>query len=270
MNKTISLLLVASLFIASTSAGQTTIHLKQVVTLEIPGDGGSNGAGVVWHPIQQKYYAPMAGNVDYPIGIFDAKGKLLSTEEQKTSFDIRGFWYNPKTKTLQMNGYSEFGWAEYKLNAKGFPIDTIVFHHNKHQPDAQSVGAFNPKENVVYFFDEDGNLDKYDFTKASFVETIELTLGKTKDDDPDDGDNYDVLEDYNSTTVIYTGISGAEIGLLNHYDQNIELYNIKTGHLNRKLSLPEDAPAEERLNFSFSNGIYWLFDKDSRAWKGYK
>jgi hypothetical protein len=86
----------------------------------------------------------------------------------------------------------------------------------------------------------------------------------------DDGDNYDVLQDYNNTTIVYTGITNAEVGLLNAANKKIELYNLKDGHLTRKLALPEDAPTEDFLNFAYCNSVYWLFDKSARVWKGYK
>jgi hypothetical protein len=245
--------------------------LKKVLELKIPREGGANAASVAWHPVQKKYYAAMAGNTSFCLGVFDAAGKRLSAPEQKTYFDVRGLWYNPKTKTLQMNGYSDFGWGEYKLNSKGFPDTVLVFHEDMNQPDEQSVGAFNPTENVVYFFNEEGNLDIYDIKNGELGDNIELTLGKTKEDaDEEFTDNEDVIEDYNSSTVIYTGIAGAEIGLLNHINNEIELYNIKDGHQARKFSLPADAPVGDFLGFSYCNAIYWLFDKNERIWKGYK
>lgn len=64
----------------------------------------------------------MAGNVDFSVSVFDVKGTRLSPVSQKALFDIRGLWYNPATKTLQMNGYDNFGWAEYKLDAKDYPF----------------------------------------------------------------------------------------------------------------------------------------------------
>ena len=247
--------------------------LKKVLELKIPREGGANGASVSWHPLLKKYYAAMAGNVSFCLGVFDAKGKLLSLPEQTTLFDIRGLWYNPHTKTLQMNGYSDFGWAEYKLDGKGFPDSVKLLHEGVNQPVDQSVGAFDPQKDVIYFLNEDGNLDVYDFKEGNYLDEIELTLGKTKkeiDDDEDAADNYDVLDDYNHSTVVYTAISGADIGLLNYSEKEIELYNLKDGHLVRKLSLPEEAPANDLLNFSYCNSTWWLFDTKARTWIGFR
>lgn len=272
--KTISLALASFLSLgALMTAAQSAKPLKKVMDLKMPEGGGANGAAVAWHPVQQKYYAAMAGNATYTLGIFSATGKLLSPEDQTTFFDIRGLWYNPAKKALQMNGYNENGWAQYKLTAKGFPDSAIVLYTGMHQPYEQSTGAFNAKENIVYFLNEDGNIDKYSMKDGIYLDAIELHPGKAKKTDIDEEEeDYDIdpLENYNKSTVIYTGIAGAEIGLLNHSSNQIELYNLKTGLMTKSFSFPTDAPVPQFLNFSCTNGIYWLFDKEARTWKGYK
>ena len=247
--------------------------LKKVLELKIPREGGANAASVAWHPVQKKYYAAMAGNVDFSVSVFDVKGTRLSPVSQKALFDIRGLWYNPATKTLQMNGYDNFGWAEYKLDAKGLPVSVKNLHEGMNQPDAQSAGAFNPLKNEVYFLGVEGEIDVYGYKWAEHNEYISLHLGITTGN-PDNLDleknNSEVIEDYNSTTVIYTGIKGSEIGLLNYINKQVELYNKATGFLTKTLQLPDDAPASDWLNFAYANGIYWLFDTEARIWKGYK
>ena len=262
--------LIAALAFTAVLNAQTSRTLKKILELIIPREGGANGASVAWHPGLKKYYAAMSGNTDFFIGVYDFTGKRLNPITQKVMFDVRGLWYNPAAKALQMNGYNDFGWGEYKLDAKGFPIEVTVLNEGMNQPDEQSVGAFNAKEKIIYFFNGEGNIEKYDLASGEHAGDIELTLGKTKDDDFDDGDNYDVLQDYNNTTIVYTGITNAEIGLLNAVNKEIELYNLKDGHLTRKLALPEDAPAEDFLNFAYCNSVYWLFDNKARIWKGYK
>ena len=272
MNK-ILLPLLFLLLSFSNAFSQESKSLKKILELKIPREGGANGAQVVWHPLQQKYYAAMAGNASFCLAVFSDAGTLLSPSTQETLFDIRGLWYNPSTRSIQMNGYDDYGWGEYLLNSTGLPTDVKELQEGLHQPDAQSSGAFDSREKVVYFISEDGNIEKYDFEMGEYRELIELALGKTKESDKDNTfskSNYDVFEDYNSTTLIYTGIRGAEIGLLNHYKKQVELYNITTGYMTRKLLFPTDAPANTILNFAYTNGVYWLFDKENRVWKGYK
>jgi hypothetical protein len=79
-------------------------------------------------------------------------------------------------------------------------------------------------------------------------------------------------EKYNLTTVIYTGIVGKEFALLNVLDSKIELYNKKTGNKSGELVFPEEGTPilESMFNFSYTNGIYWLFSIDERKWVGFK
>ena len=75
--------------------------------------------------------------------------------------------------------------------------------------------------------------------------------------------------DYNATSIAFTGIPKSEIGLLNVVENQVELFNLE-GLLTKVLKLPQDALAYEMFNFSYCNGIYWLFDKENRKWVGYK
>ena len=75
---------------------------------------------------------------------------------------------------------------------------------------------------------------------------------------------------YNTTNMVITGLPGSELGFLNADEKQIELYNIKTGLLIKKLQLPKMAVTEKIFNFAYANGIFWLFDMDSRTWTGYK
>ena len=158
------IILIISLF-CSISFGlkaQTERTLKQVLVLKMTSDRGANAAGVVWHPIQKKYYAALAGNEEHQMGVYDVKGKMLSKETQQTLFDVRGLWYNPVLKTLQGNGYSGKGWVEYKLDLSGMPVSVKSLFSGMNQPDLQSAGAFDPINNAVYFFDNtNGNIARH-------------------------------------------------------------------------------------------------------------
>lgn len=273
MKKYILLPMLALMIGMATIQAQETKTLKKVLELKAPRLGGSNGAQVAWHPILKKYYAAMAGNSIFPIGVYAETGKLLSDTALEAMFDIRGMWYNPVEKALQMNGYDDYGWAQYKLNAKGIPEDVETVLEGMNQPDVQQAGVYNPKEKMLYFLNEDMGIDKYSMISGESDATIELALGKTKAADTDksfSAGNYDVIADYNSSNLIFTGIPGAEIGLHNHVLKQVELYNLKDGYMTRKLKLPSDSPDNLILNFSYANGIYWLFDKATRTWKGYK
>jgi hypothetical protein len=103
--------------------------------------------------------------------------------------------------------------------------------------------------------------------------TYPLKLGYTKKAPaPADykADSTKIPANYNSTTVIYTGITNAEFGLLNIATREIELYSKQDGLLYQKLKLPKEASPRDKFNFGFANNTYFLFDKNKRSWVGYR
>ncbi len=261
-------------------AAALTLHaqkpLKASITLKMPRSvdddmPGTRGASVVWHPIQKKYYAAMAGNVGYPLGVYDATGKLLSTDDLSTEQDIRGLWYNPVKKQIQGNAYNDNGWFYYTLNAKGIPLSSTVFAEGMNQPDEQSVGAFSISKQQVMFFHA-GQVFTYSSAGESMGDPLTIHWGRKKadgvsDDEPEEAET---PEDYNYTTVVFTGGKGSELGFLNITEMQIELYDMSNGFMTKTLKLPEDAPMNQSFNFSYANGMYWLFSIEERTWTGYK
>lgn len=273
--KTTFLLLVATAA-SFTIQAQKTQPLKQVLELKMPKTEeddmpGKRGASVAWHPVQKKYYAVFAGNVDYPSAVFDEKGKRLSSDDQIAMLDSRGLWYDPATKLITGNGYNDYGWFTYKLDAKGFPTDVDVIQEGFYQPDAQSVGAYNPTGKKVLFV-YGGKVHVYNHA-AQKQDSLLIHWGMRKTQGPQGGhDDEDEMtpEDYNFTSLVYTGIKGQELGFLNTMKKQVELYDIQNGFLTKIVPLPETATAELSFNFAYANGIYWLFDMENRKWVGYK
>lgn len=266
------LLLIALVCMGTSIAlqAQTSPTLKKTLELKMPKTvdddmPGTRGAGVAWHPVQKKYYAVFAGNAEYPLALFDVKGKLLSEEDLTAMIDTRGIWYDPVSKTIAGNGYGEGGWFNYKINSTGVPSDYNIKIEGMNQPDAQSVGAYNPAVKQVLFLYGDQVLF-YD-NKGQVKDSVEIHWGLKKGEDEDEIGSAD---DYNLTTVVYTGIKGQELGLLNTTLSQVELYDIKTGYLSKTFSLPDDAVTESMFNFAYTNGMYWLFNMEERTWTGYK
>ncbi len=244
---------------------------KEVLTLKIDRKGGANASSVAWHPVHKKYYASQAGNESFPMEVFDANGNMVSGDDLETMWDTRGIWYNPNTKTLQVNGYNHAGVAEYRLDENGIPVSAKKMEVNITQPDAQSSAVYDPKNNAIWFYDLSSvSLVRFDMKKASGDEKrVQLYLGaKTKGEATDNQD--EIKYNYSENAIVYTGIAKSEIGLLNVKEKQIELYNIATGLMTKVIKLPEDAPVEPLLNFSYCNGIYWLNDRVERVWHGYK
>jgi hypothetical protein len=246
--------------------------LKQVIKLQMPEVGGSNGASVVWHPIQKKYYAAMAGNATYPIAVFDGKGKMISGDTLLTLFDVRGLWYNINTKGIEGNAYDNGGWFAYKLNAKGMPDEIKQLKEGMNQPNEHSVGSYDDKTKKIYFLNED-SIWTYNAVSGNEEIKTKINFGvkasaKPAQKEETDSEDSFLQEDYN-TTAVFTGIAGAEFGVMNVVSLQVELYN-KQGYLVRTFKLPDEAPAVNRFNFAYANGIWWLFNKDDRAWYGYR
>lgn len=262
------------LFLSFTSfiLAQPATPLKLVMKLQMPEEGGSNGASVVWHPVQKKYYAAMAGNATYPIAVFDSKGEKLSADTLLTLFDVRGLWYNMNTKAIEGNAYNDGGWYAYKLNAKGIPDEVKQLKEGMNQPNEHSVGSYNAKAKKIYFLYEDA-VAVYNPVSGEEEKKIKINFGvkapakpiKIQETDPEEhylGDNY-------NGTAVFTGIANAEFGLVNTVDLQVELYNMQ-GYLVKALKLPDGAPVYQMFNFAYTNGIWWLFNKENRIWYGYK
>ena len=257
-----------------TTKAQLTQGLKKVLELKMPKTvdddmPGTRGACVVWHPLQKKYYAAMAGNQDYPLAVFDAKGLRLSDDELTARNDTRGLWYNPATKLINGNTYADNGWFSYTLDSKGIPESSKIILEGSNQPGEQCVGSFNPVRKEVMFL-KGSSVFLHDVTNGTSDKWVDINWGRSAKAGKADTLTTETPEAYNYTSVIYTGIPGAELGLLNTEKRQVELYNLQTGFLSKEIKLPADVPAEPAFNFAFTNGIYWFFNMETRTWLGYK
>jgi len=252
-----------------------TKTLKKVLELKMPKTAddemcGTRGAAVAWHPVQKKYYAAFAGNIGFPLGVFDDKGKRLSDEELTTRMDTRGLWYDPATQKICGNSYSENGWFAYQLDGRGIPMDYKIIKDGQFQPTENSVGCYSIARKATFFLDG-GKISYYKIRADYSDESLTLHWGRKKSDGAaDDENSYEAKEGYNLTTAIYTGVPKSEIGVLNVDERRIELYNEADGYMTQTLRLPEEAPLNDRFNFAYANGTYWLFDIENRTWIGYK
>ena len=274
MKKLLFILTIIATMFSANAQPATEKLLKKGMTLTMPRTiedemPGTRGASVVWHPLQKKYYAAMAGNTGYPLGVYDATGKKLSQDSLNCDADIRGLWYNPQKKQIQGNAYSDYGWFSYTLNAKGISATADIFMEGLNQPDAQSAGTYSTARQEVLFLDK-GYVSFYTITDGQSDNSIKIHWGLTKADGIGEDEETGTPEDYNYSNVIYTGLKGAELGFLNITEMQIELYDIADGFLTRKLKLPEDAAMNASFNFAYTNGMYWLFNIETRTWTAYK
>ena len=264
------LLVCANSFVFS----QTTRQIRKLVELKMPMGGGDNGGTVAVSLKTRNLYATVAGNKTYAMAFFNGVGLLVSPPDLSLLADIRGLWYNPVLKTFQANTFGTNGWVNYVIDDAGIPYDVKQVFTGQLQPNVNSVAAYNQRENVVYFL-KGATVITYDVATGKLVpeKKYALKIGYTKKAPPPAEYKIDSTQtpaNYNSTTIIYTGVTNAEFGLLNLETKEIELYSKQDGLLYQKLKLPTDAVVKDKLNFAFANNIYFLFDRTKRAWVGYR
>lgn len=248
--------------------------LKQVTTLQMAEGDGSNAAAVVWHPVQKKYYTTMVGNAIYAMAYFDAKGKSIEQNIEAEN-DYRGLWYNTQTKQLEFNCYNEGGMGHIDIEKNGkIGIKTVDVSGMK-QPNDQCVGFYYPVENAILYLTSDFKVEKYDAKTGESIGTLVKIYPGCKTQADADAVDYEEeakrQEDRNSTVVIYTGIAGGELAIMNTVINTIELYNIKTGFQSKQtFKAPAGIEIASSFNFSYANGLWWFFDKSKRKWFGCK
>ena len=167
---------------SNTLQAQLKQTLKKVIELKMPKTAedsmpGTRGASVVWHPVQKKYYAVMAGNAGYPLAVFDATGKRISDDDVTAMNDTRGLWYNPETKEISGNGYGETGWFKYVLDKKGIPESGPIILEGLKQPDGQCVGSFHTlRKEVIFIYN--GTVSLYSLTDGTTSASVKINWGR--------------------------------------------------------------------------------------------
>jgi hypothetical protein len=270
--KTISYLFTL-LFCIQISKAQSTREIRKTIELIMPKGNGDNGGTVAVNLKNRNVYATIVGNKTYSMAFFNGIGQMASPPDLALLADIRGLWYNPALKTFQANTFGG-NWVNYVIDDAGIPYDVKPSFTNVPQPNANSIAVFNQRENVVYFL-KGATVVTVDINTGKPVpeKTYPLKLGCTKKAPaPADykADSTKIPASYNSTTVIFTGITNAEFGLLNIATREIELYSKQDGLLYQKLKLPKEAVPRDKFNFGFANNTYYLFDKQKRSWVGYR
>lgn len=237
----------------SVVTAQTAYVVKKDITLSFKGSSGTNGSAVAWNSDKKVYYAVIAGNATFPLETFSETGKLLY--ESEAGIDIRGLWYNPKTKKLEGNGQGTNGIFSYNLNASGEPRGAEILYEGQNQPDIQSVGAFDAKKQTVYFLDGDA-IVPYKLKGVKKGKSIALINNPVS------------FDKMNYTTVIFTNRKNEEFGLLHPQRKTVYLFNLK-GKYTGKIDFPDNAITHDAFRFSFANGKIWLYDTKTRSWTGY-
>lgn len=225
-------------------------HSKRLVTKQ---KQGTNGSSVVYNPRMKNYYTFFAGNSDFMLEIFDSEGYYVG--EIIEGVDLRGVWYNPSKKTVETNTFK--GEAIRELIFKnGLPTGkTKIISKNIKQPKPNSTASYDFKKNEILFLDGT-SVKRYTKDGRKFIDNIPLK-------------NIPDTSFLNYTSLIYTGYTGHEIGILNCYKREIYLFDKSTGNYKVSLLLPSSSKTYQKLRFSFANNHVWIFDEKSRIWEGY-
>ncbi|MFZ9717905.1 MAG: hypothetical protein ACO3BD_00990 [Chitinophagaceae bacterium] len=252
--------------------------MREVLRLQMLNGAGTIGAGVAFHGKYRYYYASIAGNLKHPMAIFNIVGERVSPGDLATMFDTRGIWFNPAAKTIQASGFGGYGITSYVIDEYGIPYNTQAVFTGNWMPDDQASPTMNPRDTTLYILDKNIIRAYHPSSgKALHEKNITVKPGVFKPKPPRPNQPPVVvpppdtlLKRYNNTSIAFTPFLNAEIGLLNIEEKAIELYSRAEGIMTQKLLLPQDAPVSKRLNFSFANNIYWLFDARNRVWIGYR
>lgn len=234
------------------SLAQKTYSATADITLNFQSEDGTNASAVAWNPANKMYYTVIAGNETFPLETFSAAGELIYSNT--ASVDSRGLWYNPKSKKIEGNGPDTYGYFSHSISSNG-QLDPATFYvEGQHQPDYNSVGALDSKAKKICFYSS-GSVYFYNQSNGKEAGSVALK------DIPS-------LETINSTTVIYTGRKGEELGILDYGSNNVYLFDLK-GNFKAIVTLPTDAVTHDVFRFSFANEKIWLYDEVSRSWTGY-
>jgi hypothetical protein len=256
----LSLLLGFGSYASAQDISLSDVQLKPRLSLsmELQSDAGFNGAAVAWHPLFEMYYTLIAGNEEFPIDVFDAKGNHLQTRD--AGRDCRGLWYNPTYEYLEAHTYDVHDIISYVFDDFGFLTEDEPYEELFELPvwDPQAVMALDVERDAYVWYNYEENV-------------LGIISAET-------GDEMDVLpvdlpvdkEFINSNTVIYTGITGAEYGLLNIDTKQVYLINKTDGKVSVTVQLPAQVVVGDAFRFSFANGHVWIFDADERRWDGFK
>lgn len=227
------------------------------ITLAIQAENGTNGVSVTYNPSSKLYYTAFAGNSSYPLEIFDASGKFISTQE--IGYDSRGLWYNPSTKSLEGIMYDNMGSFSLLLNSDG-GISGAKETSFSYGMSGQTVAGFSEKKKMLLFVE--GN-SAY-FFKPGKLKSKTVMLSPNNPN-----------ADLNTNGPIYTGVKNYEIGLLEASTMTVHLFNGSSGKETGSVKLNTGTCGElgevpSYFRVSYCNNHVFLFDTDSRQWTGYK
>lgn len=246
---------------AQVSVKKVNTKPKLKLELKLIGEGGKNGATITYVPKYKTYYTLVAGNANFPIDVFDEKGRPIQT--LGAGVDGRGIMFNPKYDVIDINTYAYHDLVSITFNqtekngklVDGSQLEEI--YEMDVQEEQSVVDLDTAKNNYIYLDMFDSEIELLDTESGVFVKSLKISLPVSK-------------ENINLTTVAYTGIKGGEYAVLNFVDQVVYLINSETGKVGATVKIPPTVKTLEMFNWGFANKHIWIFDQDKRTWFGFQ
>ncbi len=250
----LSILSLTTVFAKTGAQCFTYTNAVSDVTLQCAGTL-QNKSAVAFYPTQNKYYSVNQGTQANPIEMFPATGgPALASAPQATNYN--GFWYNENLGILEGNVSNQNTIVQHSINpVNSYPLGITVTVGLTGIPSAQSCGQFDPVNNQVIYYNA-LSLQKYNRSTGALMSTVPVTgLPSTS---------------LNSTSLIFTGISGSEVGLYDYVNRKIYFVNDVTGAYSGFCQLPGSAPTPSAFCLGYANNRVFLFDNLTMCWYGYK
>lgn len=230
-------------------------QIKPVTTLISGKAPGGMGVSVVWNPGLKKYYAAVSGNVERWLFMYDQNGKAIKPP-YLLPFDPGSLWLEAGGKMLKSYASGMEGLYVIHLR-EGMPAYAENIFYSLHNPVAIGNGAWAGRRKEMWYY-HDKAIFRYKIRHAHHRSPLQLDIDEFENE-------------LNSMGMVYTGIRGIEIGLYDRGQHRILLYNSRSGRCTRILQiLDENGPKPICGDFAFTNGLFWLYNRESGIWHGYR
>jgi len=238
-----------------TANAQPVEQIRPSMKLASEGIRGGMGVSVVWNPPLNRYYAAVSGTGEKWLIIYNQQGKPIK-KPYSLPFDPGSLWLEGSGKVLKSYASGMEGLYVIHLR-EGLPAYFENIFHSLHNPVAIGNGAWARHRREMWYY-HDKTIFRYKTKHAHHRPPLNLNI--------DDFEN-----ELNSMGLIYTGIKNREIGIYDRGQHRILLYSAKTGRCRNILQImDETGPKPICGDISYANGYYWLYDRETGIWHGYR
>ncbi|MCP4124563.1 MAG: HYR domain-containing protein, partial [Bacteroidetes bacterium] len=237
-------------FLFGGGASEPLAAAVPTITLDASG-GTDHRSGVLYNPVENRYYSALSGTSSFPINCFDGTtGALVGSPT--SGFDYRGIWWNPGIGQPEGNGYGSAPVVSIGLSGP-CPSGTTTTIQASNQPDDQSCGDLDYDDNdIIYYFS--GTVRRVNRATGATNSTLTLTgiPGGTN---------------YTWRNISYTGEIGYEYAIYDRASQEIHLYDKSSGAFSGSIFIGLATSSSLGYGFSYANDQAWIYSGD--VWNGF-